>query len=90
MPRQTSRDAFRSLPDINGKQREVFVAIKEMGSACNIDIADHLGLPINRVTPRTNELVKMGKVKEGFRAICPKTNRKAIYWKAVVTQGGVA
>ena len=49
---------------------------------CNQEIAQHLGQPINTVTPRMNELVKLGSAEEAFREVYPVTNRKVIYWKA--------
>lgn len=67
------------LPD---KRRQVFEAIKILKVACNVDISRHLGIPINRVTPRTNELVKLEVVEESHRAIYPETGKRVIYWRA--------
>ena len=39
-----------------------------------------LGLPINQITPRTNELVKMGLVVEDKKRSCDVSGRKAIAW----------
>ena len=79
--RQTSLDAYQKLEKLAEKRRKVFDAIDFLGEACNLDVAYHLQWSINRVTPRTNELVKMGLVKESKRAITPRTDRKVIYWK---------
>lgn len=88
MFRETSREAYRSLENINRKQREVYETIKHLGSACNYEVARYLGWPINAVTPRTGELVSYELVEESHRAVSP-TGRKAIYWKVKkdVTQG---
>lgn len=80
--RQTSLDAYWGLKDLGEKQKTVLDKIKELGSACNLDLAYALSWPINRVTPRTNELVEMGYVEEAKRAITPRTGRKVIYWRA--------
>lgn len=55
--------------------------LKILKVACNMDISEALGLPINRITPRMNELVKLGIVVESHRAINPKTDKRVIYWK---------
>jgi predicted ArsR family transcriptional regulator len=80
MIRETSQEAYYSLKDLGERQRSVLLAIKELGTACNLDISESLGKPINAVTPRTNELVIKGLVKESHREIC-KTGRRVIYWR---------
>ena len=77
---QTSLDAFYTLENLRGKQQAVYSVIYNLGEACNFDIANKLGWEINRVTPRTNELVKMGKVDVSNKRLGP-TGRTVIYWK---------
>jgi len=80
---QTSIEAYYDLQNLSGKRKAVYDAIKSMGEACNLDIAYHLKQPINRITPRTNELVKAGLVEESVRKITPRTGKKVIFWKTV-------
>lgn len=80
--RSTSRQAYDSILDTLGdRQRAVYNAIARMGIACNLDIAYELQVPINRITPRTNELVTAGIVEEAKRDLCRRTGRRVIYWK---------
>lgn len=79
--RNTSIEAYRELENIGQKQRAVYRAIEKLGAACNLDLAHHLSWDINRVTPRTGELVELGLVAESHRAVTPRTGRKVIYWK---------
>ncbi len=81
--RETSLDAYHQLEGLSAKRKRVFEAIKELGEACNLDIAYKLQWPINRVTPRTNELVKMRIVTEAKRDITPRTGKRVIYWKII-------
>lgn len=82
MIQQTSLQAFFDVRKaLNERQREVLVAIADYEAATNSMIAKYCKLPINCITPRTNELVKRGVVVQSHKAMCPITKRKAIYWK---------
>lgn len=80
MIRQTSREAYWSLNDLGRRQLMVLSTIRSRGSACNLDIAEELGMPINSITPRTKELVDAGLVMERERRVITKTGRKVIFW----------
>src|SRR3989344_2535742 len=80
MKQQTSINAYYTINDIGARQKAVYEVIKCKVLACNIDIAEELNLPINSITPRTNELVRMGLVEEGKKSIGP-TGRVVIFWK---------
>lgn len=85
MIQQTSFQAFLDLRDsgtIGAKQYQVLSVLEEFGPACNYQIAQALGWEVNRVTPRTNELVKLGKVELYKKDLGP-TGRKVIFWKKV-------
>lgn len=84
---ETSIEAYHDLKNLNGKQKEVYNAIKKLGEACNLDVAYELRIPINRITPRTNELVRLGFVEESRRDITPRTGRRVIFWRTV--RGGL-
>lgn len=79
--RQTSLDAYHTIGDIGKKQEEVYKVIKLLGHASDFDIANYLQVPINRITGRRNELVKLGWIKEAEKAISPHTGRRVIYWQ---------
>ncbi len=81
--RSTSRKVFNEeiKPKLGEKQQQVYVAIQmSKRPVNNQELADYLKMPINSITPRTNELVEMGKVKKAFIDVYPKTGRKTVYW----------
>lgn len=83
MIQQTSFQAFLDLKDsgsIGFKQQQVLSVLEEFGPACNYQIAQALDWAVNRVTPRTNELVKLGKVVFYKKDIGP-TGKRVIFWK---------
>lgn len=75
---QAYHDIVDSLPD---RRKRVYEALLELKTACNLDVAEFLNLPINRITPRMNELVKLEIVKEDHRGLCGRTGKRVIYWK---------
>lgn len=80
MMRQTSIDAFIALDDLSGRQRQVYYLLAAHGPLSNLQIAEWLHMPINSITPRTNELVAKCKVEEVYRADSPITGRRVIFW----------
>lgn len=81
--RQTSLDAYRGIKDedsLGSRQAIVYNGFKEHGSHTNLEISVFLNIPINQVTPRTNELVKKGFLEEKQRRQCEISGRKAIVW----------
>ena len=66
---QTSLIAFQNLK-IGPKQQIVYNAFKNYGSCTNLEISTWSNIPINQVTPRTNELVKLGLIKESHKRRC--------------------
>ena len=81
--RDTSKLAYEVVsPTIGKKQALVLQTIaKAKRPVNNQEIASHLALPINTITPRTNELLGMDKVELAFKEIYPATGRKVCYWK---------
>ena len=63
--------------DLGAKQKEVLDALRFFSDATNAEIAAHLGWPVNRVTPRTGELIKMGLVFKVERRTCKATSGTA-------------
>lgn len=78
--RNTSVESYYSIKDLSKRQMDVYQAIYLLGKACNMDISGWLGLPINSITPRTNELVAKGVVTESYRGKNPHTGKNVIYW----------
>ena len=80
MIQSTSLDAYQNLK-IGKRQRVVFLAFWEYGAVTNLEISTWRKIPINQVTPRTNELVKMGYIVESHKRKCSISGRIAIAWK---------
>ena len=81
--RDTSKLAYDTVsPSIGKKQALVLQTIaKAKRPVNNQEISDYLSIPINTITPRTNELVVLNKIELAFKAVFPKTGRKVCYWK---------
>lgn len=76
----TSKAAYRSIQtDLSDRQQAVFDAIEHLGSASNEMLSEHLGWPINCITPRVNELAYKGFVGvEGLTT--GRSGRSAKLW----------
>lgn len=80
--RDTSINAFREVKtELGARQHAVYNAIKTLVCPTNTEIAGYLTLPINQVTPRTNELVKKGYVIEYEKRKCSVTGKTVWSWK---------
>lgn len=80
MTHTNSIKAYHTLNDLGKRQRDVYEVIHSKGLICNVDIAYELRLPINSITGRTNELVKLGLIEEGKRSKGP-TGRIVTFWR---------
>jgi len=79
---QTSLPAYAAAKtNINEKQEAVFKAIEVLGNCNDSQIADLLGWPINRVTPRRGELLQFGLIQHAFRGKDFDTQRTVNFWK---------
>jgi transcription initiation factor IIE alpha subunit len=76
---QTSRDAYDSV-DLTDRQIEVAQAGEQLGTFTDVDLANHLGWTINRITPRRGELVDAGIFIKCGERLGP-TNRRCSVWK---------
>lgn len=82
MHQQTSLLAYTSIKgELGPKQAAVMEAIEEYGPLNNRSIAEHLGWPINTVTPRVKELRAKGKVEAAYIGTDSQSGRSAIYWR---------
>ena len=78
----TSLDACTDLQkgQLCAKRQEVLNGFEQLKPATNLEVSDLIKLPINSVTPRTNELVKMGVLIIMGRRKCSISGNTAIVW----------
>lgn len=80
MIQDTSINAYHSI-NLSARQKQVYEVIKALGCPTNLEISTFTRIPINQITPRTNELVKMGIVVECEKRQCSISKRVAISWR---------
>jgi len=85
MIQDTSRHAYHEykITKLKKSQSVVLDVIRYLRNPTNSEIRKFIGLPINVITPRTRELVKLGKVVEGKKRHCKITDKKVLTWRAV-------
>lgn len=83
--RDTSALAYEEVaPTLGEKQQLVLNTIRRAKRPINNqEISNFLNKAINTITPRTNELVEMGKVELAFKDVYPVTKRKVCYWRVI-------
>ena len=62
-------------------RREVYAAIKTLGVCCDVDIAQYLSWPINRVTGRRWELENLEFVESIGKKPSLHSGIAVFYWK---------
>jgi len=76
---ETSKEAYESIQgQLGERQQQVLEAFRELGPSTNKTISQHLGIPINSITPRTKELRTKGLIEE--KGTITQDGRKAITW----------
>lgn len=80
---ETSIQALESIrPELNKRRRLVLNALRTLEKANNKMISVHLGLGVNQVTGRINELRnELKMVQFSHEAICPYTGKNTMWWK---------
>lgn len=81
---QTSLEAYETIvadKSLSRMQRKVFECVEGWGPITNKQVSAVVGLPINCVTPRMGELVKLGKVKK-VGVVCANNGKAQIEWGA--------
>ncbi len=71
-------DIYRKLGLL---QRKVLAIIREVGPVSNLMISRYSSIPINIVTPRVNELRKIGLVVFDRKDVCEISGKRVIYWR---------
>lgn len=83
---QTSLLAYTQLREsgkLGERQHVVFMALRELGEASDMEISHHLGVADpNFVRPRRNELYKkFNLVEQAGKRHCHVTGKQVIIWK---------
>lgn len=80
----TSLSAYDSIrSELTRRQFQVFEALGKIGVMSNRQLSVELGLPINSVTGRTNELIKAGQIYEYDKVKDIVTGRTVIRWSVI-------
>lgn len=82
MIQDTSLEAFFKFKDAQTRRDQVLQTLRLLPDATNAELADKLRWAINRITPRVNELRKLGLVLDNGRRVCRITAGTAHAWKA--------
>jgi len=87
MMMDTSLDAYQQIKKELGKrQRAVLDTINHIihiknTFPTNLEISQFMGIPINSITPRTNELEKLGHITRYNKRLCKVSKRMAYTWR---------
>lgn len=82
--KDTSVQAYDEIKnDLCERRRDVYSAIIKLGECCDLDVAQWLDWPINRVTGRRWELEDAGLVESIGKRLSPHTGRTVHFWRAV-------
>lgn len=79
MKRITSSESYHKLKDLGRRQIQVLQALKKKPMS-NRELSKFLRMPINQITPRTNELVNRGVVARHSIKYDKQTERNVIVW----------
>lgn len=79
--KDTSKEAYENIQNLSEKRKDVFGAIKALKTCCDVDIAEYLGWPINRVTGRRNELEKLDLIESVGKKLSKHSNVAVYHWK---------
>lgn len=82
MIQETSKTVYFNeiKPNLGERQKAIYNALNGYQGLTNTELASLINWPINTVTPRVNELVKLGLVEEVEKRKCRATGRRAIAW----------
>lgn len=87
MIQQTSILSYQQIArsrELGDVQKQIVLLLKSRGAMNNRLIAFELNKPINCITPRVKELREAGFVRESFRGMDHQTNRRTIFWEAII------
>lgn len=82
MSRDTSKESFyKIIPGLGKRQNLIYSFFKKYGACTNLEISTWENIPINQVTPRTNELYKKGLLTLAQKRNCSISGRTAWSWR---------
>jgi len=87
MMMDTSLDAYQQIKkELRKRQRAVLDTINHIiytknTFPTNLEISQFMGIPINSITPRTNELEKLGQITKDNKRLCKVSRRMAYTWR---------
>ena len=77
----TSFEAYEGIRlELGSRHKDIVRALIVLKEANNREIAAYLGIAINSVTPRVNEMVKFGRIKQVGYKIDGVTKRRTMIW----------
>jgi len=80
----TSIEAYQNIKSqLGSRQRVVLDVIRYLETPTNVEISRYLGLPINTITPRTNELRKKGLICDAGKKKCSITDKIVYAWRII-------
>lgn len=77
----SSKEAYDNIQNLPQKRKDVYGAIKALKECCDVDIAQYLGWPINRVTGRRYELENLGLIESVGKKLSNHSNVAVYHWK---------
>jgi predicted transcriptional regulator len=81
MIQETQRTAYNELKDASSKRELVFRAIDSYGGLTLFELVKILNWPVNRLTGRVNELVKLNRIQDsGKTRTNPESKKRGILW----------
>ena len=86
MIQDTTLESYAKLKDegkVCPRQKEIMWMFNRHGNLTDRALARFTGLPINSITPRRNELVKLNLVERKEKIYDPETKRTVISWGIV-------
>lgn len=91
MSTDTQRQAYQDLQEnVSGRRAEVLREITNSKGLGLWEISEKLGWPINSVSGRVTELVKLGHVFDsGLRGLNPHSGKRVILWVCRAAAGAI-
>lgn len=82
---QLSLEAHAAIhPYLEGMRLTVFNEIQRLGTACNHQVAEELGMTPNMTSGRFTELKDAGLIEEVYRDTYGATNRRHAYYQTTL------
>lgn len=84
MVMDTSLDAWQNIKkELSSRQAQVLNTIMKHPDHTNNELSKIMRIPLQSVTPRTGELLKLGKIKRVERRACSVTGGNSWTWRVI-------